>query len=667
MKKFLNLSVSACLCLAMALGSISCYGKTKSIGTSTKTSIVGSGTETEATTQEQKSSTGLKTETNTNKEVTTETTTEDRTEETTEEKTETTTIGSVDSSTNIKAISANTTGKSIYFSDVNENSYSWSAQFVDDIASRKIASGVGNNKFNPGGDITRGDFAIFLSKTFDLKDAAKIAFSYRDVAESSYYHQYVINCLAAGLFDSSSAFFPDVAITRGDAMLYIYRGLLNQNYILGNGTTDCSMYRDSDTLSNVELQLAAGTLTKMGIVSGSNGKLNINDTMTRAEMATIFSKTCSYIDTAKEILADKEQAKKDKEETDKTADQEIQGNDYKKVTITETKSYDGEDASFTGCTIDFASQKDSVLKMANGTLGLFNSTVKSYGYDAIVASDSAKVDIEDTTISASEANTLNIDGTSKMTLKDSTIKSDGKITSMFGAVVKGGTLKLDKSTISTSKFSSVSLLGGSTFEMSNGSKLAVTENGVSPIIVTGNDVVGGNVDGTNSNSTNITIDGSTVSTNKAPLLQLKDCVADVVISNSEITCDSVFDNVSNGVKQTKGSTLNITLNKQELTGDIVPDYNTKVNLNIASGSSYKGAIDVDSRQVVNVKLAADAKLTLTNTSYVDALELEDTAFNNIDLAGNILYYNINNPINDFLQSETHTLGSGELVPYGGPQ
>ena len=78
-------------------------------------------------------------------------------------------------------------------------------------------------------------------------------------------------------------------------------------------------------------------------------------------------------------------------------------------------------------------------------------------------------------------------------------------------------------------------------------------------------------------------------------------------------------------------------------------------------------LNVDSRQVVNVKLATDAKLTLTNTSYVDALELEDTAFNNLDLAGNILYYNMNNPLNDFLQGETHTLGSGELVPYGGPQ
>ena len=242
------------------------------------------------------------------------------------------------------------------------------------------------------------------------------------------------------------------------------------------------------------LQLAAGTLTKMGIVSGSNGKLNINDTMTRAEMATIFSKTCSYIDTAKEMLADKEQAKKDKEEADKNAEQEIQGNDYKKTTVTESKAYDGEDASFTNCTIDFASQKDSVLKMANGTLGVFGSTVKSYGYDAIVVSDNGRANVENSTVSASEANTLNI---------DSTIKSDGKITTMFGAVVKGGTLELDKSTIATSKFSSVSLLGGSTFEMSNGSKLEVTDKGVTPIVIAGNEVSKGEVDDTNTNSTNI--------------------------------------------------------------------------------------------------------------------------------------------------------------------
>ena len=425
--------------------------------------------------------------------------------------------------------------------------------------------------------------------------------------------------------------------------------------------------RKEEERNMITNNLKVDQFTKMGIVSGSNGKLNINDTMTRAEMATIFSKTCSYIDTAKEMLADKEQAKKDKEEADKNAEQEIQGNDYKKTTVTESKAYDGEDASFTNCTIDFASQKDSVLKMANGTLGVFGSTVKSYGYDAIVVSDNGRANVENSTVSASEANTLNIDSTSKVTLKDSTIKSDGKITTMFGAVVKGGTLELDKSTIATSKFSSVSLLGGSTFEMSNGSKLEVTDKGVTPIVIAGNEVSKGEVDDTNTNSTNINIDESTISTNKAPLLQLTDCVADVVISNSDITCDSVFDNVSNGVKQSKGSTLNITLKNQELTGDITPDYNTKVNLNIGSGSSYKGAIDVDSRQVVNVKLATDAKLTLTNTSYVDALELEDTAFNNLDLAGNILYYNMNNPLNDFLQGETHTLGSGELVPYGGPQ
>lgn len=127
--------MSACLCLAMALGSISCYGKTKSIGTSTKTSSVGAGAETETTTEEQKSSTGLKTESNTNKEVTTKETT---TEETTEEDTETTTIGSADSSTKINVISSNSTGNSMYFSDVNQNSYGWSAQFVDDIASRKL-------------------------------------------------------------------------------------------------------------------------------------------------------------------------------------------------------------------------------------------------------------------------------------------------------------------------------------------------------------------------------------------------------------------------------------------------------------------------------------------------------------------------------------------------
>ena len=57
--------------------------------------------------------------------------------------------------------------------------------------------------------ITRGDFAIFLSKTFELKEASKIAFGYVDVDQNSYYHQYIINCTGNGIFDNSNTFFPD--------------------------------------------------------------------------------------------------------------------------------------------------------------------------------------------------------------------------------------------------------------------------------------------------------------------------------------------------------------------------------------------------------------------------------------------------------------------------
>lgn len=662
MKKFVRLSAAAGLCLTMALGSISCYGKTKTIGTSTSNATLGlaDGATTETTTVEQKSSTGLKTENSIENQ---DNQKEETTEKTTEEETETTTAVYV-----MPVLGNSQSGKnSVYFTDVNSESFGWAVKFVDDITGRQIASGVGNNKFNPGGTIIRGDFAVFLSRTLGLKDVSVEVYGFSDVKETDYYNQYIANCNGNNIFDSTRTFFPEVAITRGDAMLYIYRGLLNEDLILGNGTTDCSMYTDGSEITNVEMQLAVGTLTKMGIVSGNDGKLNLNDTMNRAEMATIFSQTCTYLDKAKAVAAEKQEAQKEKEEAEKEAEQQINGNDYKSAKITETKSFDGEDASFANCTMDFASQKDSILTMANGNLSVNASTIKSYGYDAVALKEGGKAQITSSTVSASEANGVNISSSSRLQLNGSTIKADGKVTSMFGAVVKGGTLDLEESVISTDKFSSISLLGGSVLNIKDSSKVEVNGKGVSAIVVQGDDVSDNETDSTNTTSTEITVDNSKIITNKASLLQLKDCVASVVLSNSEISCDSVVNYDQNKVDQTYGSTLNLTLKNQELNGDIITDYKTNVNLHIGSGSVYKGSVDTDCRQMVNIELDSDGKLMLSGTSYVNKLILEDTALNNIDLGGNILYYNKNNPANDYLAAETYTLGSGEIVPFEGNQ
>ena len=182
-------------------------------------------------------------------------------------------------------------GDSKYFIDVTADNYGWAVEYIDYIASNGIASGVGNNMYAPGSNIIRGDFAVLLNKTFTFREAKLETYALKDVSEDDYYAQAIANCCGAGAITERGMFYPESDITRIDAILMIYRALTNNGLISGGLTTDVSMFTDGNLLTTVERQMAAATLNKLGLINGDDkGALNPDATMTRAEMAVVFTK-----------------------------------------------------------------------------------------------------------------------------------------------------------------------------------------------------------------------------------------------------------------------------------------------------------------------------------------------------------------------------------------
>ena len=110
-----------------------------------------------------------------------------------------------------------------FFTDVNENSYGWAVSYIDYIAERGIANGVGDNKYAPGNTIERGDYTIFISKIFNLKNADEFIFSFKDVPADSYYCDAITNAKSQGIITESNMFYPEEYITRIDTALQIFQ------------------------------------------------------------------------------------------------------------------------------------------------------------------------------------------------------------------------------------------------------------------------------------------------------------------------------------------------------------------------------------------------------------------------------------------------------------
>ncbi|TYQ12921.1 UNVERIFIED_CONTAM: S-layer family protein [Acetivibrio alkalicellulosi] len=174
------------------------------------------------------------------------------------------------------------------FDDID--SYPWAKKQIEVLASKGIINGTSKTTYSPSKDITRADFMILLIKSLDISSSFESNFD--DVLPGAYYYQYVGIAkelgIASGVGDNK--FNPLESITRQDMMVLTTNALKIANKVsLTGNEADISGYEDKDQISLYAVEGVA-TLVKKGIVVGSNNRINPLGNASRAELAAIIYK-----------------------------------------------------------------------------------------------------------------------------------------------------------------------------------------------------------------------------------------------------------------------------------------------------------------------------------------------------------------------------------------
>ena len=177
------------------------------------------------------------------------------------------------------------------FSDVEHH---WSRADANDLGSRLVIEGTGNNLFSPNREITRAEFSTFIARGLGLMHQQVPQSSFTDVPRGSWYHDPVLiaNEFKIVLGYEDGSFHGNQQITREQGIAMIaraYRLIEAQSGLSSTGVEDIlAKFTDGNEVSNwAQAELAL--MVSKGIVQGdSQQQLNPQEPMTRAEAVALI-------------------------------------------------------------------------------------------------------------------------------------------------------------------------------------------------------------------------------------------------------------------------------------------------------------------------------------------------------------------------------------------
>lgn len=183
------------------------------------------------------------------------------------------------------------------FKDVNSNH--WAYQNVEKVASQKLVTGYQDGTFKPSSNVTRAEFATFLSRMFDGTDRKNEPFT--DVTDTHWAKDAIEEGLVLGFIQENdfknNKFEPNKAMKRQEIAKWLANGLTASNSEYGEIALAikegkytllpvAEYYKgglNKSEYGNVGLMLGTG------IMSGfEDGSFKTSGNTTRAEVATIL-------------------------------------------------------------------------------------------------------------------------------------------------------------------------------------------------------------------------------------------------------------------------------------------------------------------------------------------------------------------------------------------
>lgn len=169
-------------------------------------------------------------------------------------------------------------------------STTWAKKQIEVLASKGIMEGRRDEDFMPAAGITRAEYLSALVRTLGV--TAKTDDCFDDVAIGSQYYEEIAIAKKLGLTSGTgnNNFSPEATITRHDMMVLTERALRSMGRLSSIGTSaDLDQFTDKADVKSYGMESIAA-LVKEGLISGSNGRLNVMADTTRAEAAVFLYK-----------------------------------------------------------------------------------------------------------------------------------------------------------------------------------------------------------------------------------------------------------------------------------------------------------------------------------------------------------------------------------------
>ena len=166
------------------------------------------------------------------------------------------------------------------FRDVYEDDYFFDA--VQWAAENGITGGVGNDRFGPNRDCSRGQTMTFLWRASGEPEPDPISTDLTDVAAGSYYYEAVLWAMQEGVTTGAGAgrFAPDATVTRGQFVTFLYR--------LAGASSD-GVHPFTDVPAGSYYEKAIAWAFAEGITRGTSGTTFSPDApCTRAQIITFL-------------------------------------------------------------------------------------------------------------------------------------------------------------------------------------------------------------------------------------------------------------------------------------------------------------------------------------------------------------------------------------------
>jgi hypothetical protein len=179
------------------------------------------------------------------------------------------------------------------FKDVEKH---WAKDAVNDLGSRLVISGVGNDMFEPDGDISRAEFAAIVVRALGLMHPGTGRDSFNDVLKNDCYYDAVSIAYENGIISGygNGRFGPADKITREQAMTIIARAMKITGLKSEIKDSEISLllanYSDGAAASDYAKTNIAVCL-KTGMITGRNSStIAPANYLTRAEAVVIVQR-----------------------------------------------------------------------------------------------------------------------------------------------------------------------------------------------------------------------------------------------------------------------------------------------------------------------------------------------------------------------------------------